>query len=129
MTHEQAYTADFRSILTEVRDHIVLWRAVEGCAYSATIAAASGKQQHSGLGCYCCGGGQYVKQCPMKSAIKGTSPKKASSSKKVVCFRCGSTEHLVKDGPKPLLSAGALDRQDFCSEDEDRGSLSSVMEI
>ena len=77
-------------------------RAVEGRAYSAAVAAASGKQQGSGLGCYRCGGGHYVKQCPIKSAIKGTFRKKASAKKKVACFRCGSAKHLVKDCPKPL---------------------------
>ena len=47
MTHEQAYTADFGSVLTGVQDHITLHRAVEGCAYSVVIAAASGKRQSS----------------------------------------------------------------------------------
>ena len=54
--------------------------------------------------------------------------KKASLKKKAVFFHCGSMEHLVKDCPEPPPSAGALDRQDFHSEDGDRGSLSSAME-
>ena len=54
----------------------------------------------------------------MKSTSKGNALKKASS-KKVVCFCCGSTKHLVKDCPEPPPSAGALDRQNFHSGDRD----------
>ena len=71
VTHQQAYTADFGSALTQVRDHMVLERAVEGHAYSAVIPTASGKQQGSGLGCYHSGGGHYVKQCPMNPLLRG----------------------------------------------------------
>ena len=129
VTHEQAYTADFGSVLTRVRDRIVSRRAVEGRAYSAVVTAASSKRQGSSSGCYRCGGGHRVKQCPMKSTGKGIAPKKASSKKKVACFRCGSTKHLVKDCPEPPPSAGALDRQNFHSQDEDRGGPSSAMEL
>ena len=129
VTHEQAYTADFGSVLTRVRDRMVSRRAVEGRAFSTVVAAASGKQQGSNSGCYRCGGGHRVKQCPLKSTIKGTAPRKASLKKKVACFRCGSTKHLVKDCHEPPPSAGALDRQDFHSEDGDRGGPSSAMEI
>ena len=127
VTHEQAYSADFGSVLTRVRDRIVLRRAVKGHTYSAVVAAASGKQQGSSLGCYRCGGGHRVKQCPMKSTAKGTALKKASSKKKVACFRCRSTQHMVKDCSEPPPSAGALGRQDFHLEDGDQDSLSSAM--
>ena len=90
LTHEQAYTAYLGSVLTRVRNRIVLRRAVEGHTYSSVIAAASGKQQGSSSSCYRCGGGHRVKQCHMKSTGKGITPKKASSKKKVVCFCCGS---------------------------------------
>jgi len=129
VTHEQAYTADFGSVLTRVRDRIVSQRAVERRAYSAVIASAFGRQQGSSSGCYRCGGGHLVKQCPMKSNAKGIAPKKASSRKKVACFRCRSTKHLVKDCLEPPPSASALDRQNFHSEDGDRGSPSSAMEL
>ena len=102
-----------------MRDCIFSQRAVEGHAYSAVVAAASGKQQGSSLGCYCCGRGRRVKQCPMKSTDKVIAPKKASSKMKVVCFHCGSTKHLVKDCLEPPPSAGALDRQNFHLEDGD----------
>ena len=65
----------------------------------------------------------------MKTSIEGTARKKASSKKKVTCFRGGSTKHLVKDYLQPPPSAGASDRQDFRSEDGDRGGPSSVMAI
>ena len=94
VTHEQAYTADFGSVLTQVQDRMVLQRAVEGRALSAVVAAASGKQQGSNSGCYHCGRGHCVKQCPMKSSVKGIASKKASSKKKGVCFHCGSMKHL-----------------------------------
>ena len=45
VTHKQAYTADFGSVLTRVQDHMVSWRGVEGRSNSTVIAAASGKQQ------------------------------------------------------------------------------------
>ena len=129
VTHEQAYTADFGSVLTRVRDRMVSQRAVEERALSAVVAAASGKQQGSKSGCYHCGGGHRVKQCPMKSSVKGIASKKASSRKKEVCFRCGSTKHFVRDCPEPPPSASALDRQNFHSEDGDRGGPSSAMEL
>lgn len=127
VTHEQAYTADFGSVLTRVRARIVSRRAVEGRAYSAVAAAASDKQRGSSSGCYRCGEGHLVKRCPLKST-KGAAPGKASSKKTVRCFRCGSTKHLVKDCPRSQPNAGALDRQDFHSEDGDRGGPSSPME-
>ena len=65
----------------------------------------------------------------MKSTGKGTAPKKVSSKKKVVCFRCGSTKQLVTDCPEPSPSAGALDRQNFHSEDGEQGVPSSAMEL
>ena len=55
----------------------------------------------------------------MESTAKGTALKKASSKKKVACFCCGSTKHLVKDCLEPPPSAGALGRQDFHLEDRD----------
>ena len=121
VTHEQAYTADFGSVLTRVRDRIVPRRAVEGRAHSAAIAADFGKQKGSSSGCYRCGGEHPVKECPTKPMSKGNALKKVSVMKKVACFRCGSTKHLVKDCPEPPPSAGALNRQDFHSEGGDRG--------
>ena len=129
VTHEQAYTADFGSVLTRVRDRIVSRRAVEGRAHSAAIAADSGNRKGSSSGCYRCGGEHCVKDCPTRRMSRGNAPKKASLKKKAACFRCGSTKHLVKDCPKPPPSAGALDRQDFPSEDGDRGGPSSAMEL
>ena len=129
VTHEQAYTADFGLVLTRVRGRMVSRRAVEGRAHSAVVAAASGKQQGSSSGCYRCGGGHRVKQCPMKSTVKGSTPKKAPSKKKEACFRCGSTKHFVRDCPEPPPSASALDRQNFHSEGGDRGGPSSAMEL
>ena len=38
-------------------------------------------------------------------------------------------EAFVRDCPEPPLSAGALDRQDFHSEDGDWGGPSSAMEL
>ena len=66
---------------------------------------------------------------PLEIHNPGTAPRKASLKKKVTCFCCGSTKHLVKDCHEPPPSASALDRQDFHSEDGDRGSPSSAMEI
>ena len=120
--------ADFGSVLTRVRDHIVSRRAVEGRAYSDVDAAAFGKRQGSSSGCYYCGGGHRVKECPTKPMSKGNAYKKASLKKKAVCFRCGSTKHLVRDCPELPPSAGALDSQDFHSEDGDQGGPFSAME-
>ena len=128
VTHEQAYMADFGSVLTRVRDRIVSRRAVEGRAHSAVDTAACGKQKGSSSGCYCCGGEHCMKECPTKCMNKGNALKKASV-KKAACFHCGSTKHLVKDCPKPPPSAGALDRQDFHSEGGDQGGPSSAMEL
>ena len=79
------------SVLTRVREHIISWRAVEGCAHSGVDAAAFGKQQGSSSGCYRCGGGHRVTECLTKPMSKGNAPKKASVKKKAACFRCGST--------------------------------------
>ena len=65
----------------------------------------------------------------MKSTSKGNALKKVSSKKKVDCFCCGSTKHLVKNCPEPPTSAGALDRQNFHSEEVGRGGPSSAMEL
>ena len=129
VTHEQAYTADFGSVFTRVRDRIVSRRAVEGRAYSAAVVADFGNRKGSSSGCYRCGGEHWVKECPIKRMSKGNALKKASLKKKAKCFRCGSTKHLVKDCPEPPPSAGALDREDFRSEDGDRGGPSSAMEL
>ena len=69
--HEQAYTADFGSVLTRVQDRMVSRKAVEGRAYSAVVAAASGKQHGSSSGCYRCGGGHRVKECLMNPLVRG----------------------------------------------------------
>ena len=128
MTHEQAYMADFGSVLTRVRDRIVSRRAVEGRVHSAAISADFGNRKGSSSGCYRCGEEHCVKECPTKRMNRGNALKKASL-KKAACFRCGSTKHLVKDCPKPTPSAGALDRQDFHSEDGDWGGPSSAIEL
>ena len=65
----------------------------------------------------------------MKSTSKGIDLKKFSSKKKVACFYFGSTMHLMKDCLEPPPSAGALDRQNIHSEDGNRGSPSSAMEL
>ena len=80
VTHEQAYTADFGSVLTRVQDRIVSRRAVEGCTHSAAIAADFGNWKGSSSGCYCCGGEHCVKECPTKCMSKGNALKKASLS-------------------------------------------------
>ena len=104
-------------------------RAVEGRADSAAFAADFGNLKGSSSGCYCCGGEHCVKECPTKCMSKGNALTKAPLKKKPACFRCGSTKHLVKDCPEPPPSAGALDRQDFHSEDGDRGGPSTAMEL
>ena len=114
VTHEQAYTAEFGSVLTRVRDGLASRRAVEGHT-SAVVTAASSKRQGSSSGFYRCSGDHRVKRCPMKA----TSQEKAPTKRKVECFRCGSTGHLVRDCPV------SLDGQHVRSEDGDRGGLSS----
>ena len=66
VTHEQACTAEFGSVLTRVRERLASRRKVEGRTVSAVVNNASGKQQGSSSGCYRCGRDHHVKWCPLK---------------------------------------------------------------
>jgi hypothetical protein len=139
VTHEHAYTADFGSVLSRVRDRLVSRRAVEGRSRgerssAGGLAAASGKQQGSGVECYRCGGAHRVKECTrQRSALPRKAPAaKPSAKKRSGCFRCGSIEHMVRDCPKPAPHGAAAQPtgsgQGFRPEDADRGGASSSME-
>ena len=138
VTHEGAYTSDFGSVLARVRERMVSRRAVAGRSRASRpsneIGAASGDQrnQSGSLECYRCGGAHRVKDCPKRRK----SPA-AKVPKKGGCFKCGSTEHFVRDCPSQARAearAGAQaavtagEESGFRVEGADRGGVPSKME-
>lgn len=130
VTHESAYTADFGTVLSRVRERLVSRRAVEGRSRAAArpTVVAAGKQRGGSMGCFRCGGEHLVRDCSQRRL----EPKKSKARpKKAGCFRCGSTDHFLRDclAKAACVAGPAEGGPNFQEEGADRGGASSNMEI
>ena len=113
---ENAYTDEFGTVLTRVRDRMASCRvaasrpARSGSASVTAVASGGSKAATGSSGeCYRCRQvGHRVKACPVKPSAKPKAkPVGSSSLKSTGCFRCGSLEHVVKDCPQPRAASAA----------------------
>ena len=139
VSHESAYTADFGTVLSRVRERLVSRKAAAGRqrgARGSEAVAAAGQQRSltgGGLSCFRCGGAHRVRQCPSgkrAQPAKQTVPTQASSGKRpVVCFRCGGAGHFARDCPATTVTGStAGSGSGFHGEGAGRGAASSPME-
>ena len=113
----EAYTADFDTLVSMVRDRMSSCRAATGPT-RAKPASASASTRHGGLSCPRCGGTHFVRNCTQKRSAA------FSRGNRGMCFSCKKKGHFAKDCPERQCSGAS----GFCEEAVGRGSTASEVE-
>ena len=124
----EAYTSDFDTLLSKVRDRLSAQRAASGQSGSGQTTRVAAASKRQGLVCPRCQGPHRVRDCTQRRRSKASMSGTPSSSSRNLCFNCKKPGHFARECPDSHVTVASSGDAGFSVEAVERGTATSVGE-